>query len=214
MVYSRPQRCEIFGHRFCARQASFQYLKLIAQAVDSLGYQGALVPTGTNCEDSWVIASSLAAVTEQMKYIVAVRPGLMSPSAAARMAASLDRISGGRLVINVVGGGDPVELAGDGVFFSHGERYELMDDFLKVWKVLVNGQSCSFEGKFFKIEKGQLLFPCVQDPMPHLFMGASSPASIKIAVDHIDTVLTWGEPPAQVEEKLIKLRAAANDADK
>ncbi|MEM1362326.1 MAG: FMNH2-dependent alkanesulfonate monooxygenase [Pseudomonadota bacterium] len=192
-----------------ARPATFEYLKQVAQAVDQLDYQGALVPTGTNCEDSWVIASSLAALTQQMKFIVAVRPGLMSPSAAARMSASFDRMTGGRLIVNVVGGGDPVELAGDGVFLSHSERYELMSDFLTVWKALVKGEECTFEGKFFKIDRGRLLFPCVQDPMPRLFMGASSKSSIQVAIDNIDTVLTWGEPPHQVDEKLSNLRNAA-----
>ncbi|MEM6891174.1 MAG: FMNH2-dependent alkanesulfonate monooxygenase [Pseudomonadota bacterium] len=200
------------GTEIGARPATLDYLKQVAQAVDQLDYQGALVPTGTNCEDSWVIASALSSMTAQMKFIVAVRPGLMSPSVAARMASSFDRMTGGRLIVNVVGGGDPVELAGDGVFLSHGERYELMQDFLTVWKPLVQGESLSFEGKFFKIEGGQNLFPCVQQPAPPLFMGASSPASIKVAVDHIHTVLTWGEPPKQVQDKLSKIRAAAEAA--
>lgn len=140
------------GTEVGTRFASFDYLKQIAQAVDGLGYQGALVPTGTNCEDSWVIASGLAAVTTRMKFIVAVRPGLVGPSAAARMAASLDRMSDGRLIINVVGGGDPIELAGDGVFLEHSERYALMGEFLSVWKPLVAGEVCNFDGKYFKLE--------------------------------------------------------------
>lgn len=87
-------------------------MKQLAQAVDHLGYEGALLPTGRSCEDAWVVASSLLSVTQRMRFLVAVRPGLMSPSAAARMAATFDRLSGGRLLINVVTGGDPVELAG------------------------------------------------------------------------------------------------------
>src|SRR5690606_19280026 len=117
-----------------ARAVDADYMQQIAAAADRLGYEGVLIPTGTSCEDPWVVASSLAPVTRRLKFLVAVRPGLMSPTLAARMAASLDRISGGRLLINVVAGGDPVELAGDGLFLGHTERYELTSEFLDIWR--------------------------------------------------------------------------------
>ena len=107
------------GSEVGSRVATFEYLRQVGQAVKSLGYEGVLVPTDTNCEDAWVIASLLAGLTARLKFIVAVRPGLMAPSTAARMAATFDRMSAGRLIVNVVGGGDPVELAGDGVFLEH-----------------------------------------------------------------------------------------------
>ncbi|KYC65399.1 Alkanesulfonate monooxygenase [Heyndrickxia coagulans] len=87
------------------RAVTYHYLKQVAQAVDQLGYTGALLPTGRSCEDAWVAASSLIPVTSKMKFLVAVRPGIMSPSQAARMAATFDRLSEGRLLINVVTGG-------------------------------------------------------------------------------------------------------------
>src|ERR1700739_4675605 len=87
------------------REVNFNYLRQIAQATDQLGYYGVLLPTGRSCEDSWVVASAVAPSTERLRYLVAVRPGLQSPSVAARMTATLDRISNGRLLINVVSGG-------------------------------------------------------------------------------------------------------------
>ena len=112
------------------REVNFNYLRQIAQAADQLGYFGVLLPTGRSCEDSWIVASSVAPFTERLRYLVAVRPGLQSPSVAARMTATLDRISDGRLLINVVTGGDPVENKGDGVFLIHDERYEVTREFL------------------------------------------------------------------------------------
>src|SRR5437879_11572746 len=106
------------------REVNFNYLRQIAQAADQLGYFGVLLPTGRSCEDSWVVASALASLTEQLRYLVAVRPGLQSPTVAARMTATLDRLSGGRLLINVVTGGDPAENKGDGIFMSPDERHE------------------------------------------------------------------------------------------
>ncbi len=186
------------------RPVTFPYLKQIAQAVDNLGYYGALLPTGVSCEDSWVTASSLMPVTERMKFLVAVRPGLLSPSVAARMAATLDRMSNGRLLINVVTGGDPVELAGDGLHLPHDKRYELTDEFLEVWREVMSGEAINFKGNHYHFEQSRIAFPPIQKPYPPLYIGGSSDAAIGVTAKHIDVFLTWGEPPAQVAEKLIK----------
>src|SRR5437016_1032790 len=118
------------------RAVDLNYLRQVAQAADALGYFGVLLPTGKSCEDSWIIASSVAPFTERLRYLVAVRPGLQSPSVAARMTATLDRISNGRLLINVVTGGDPVENKGDGIFLSHDERYAVTREFLNIYSDL------------------------------------------------------------------------------
>ncbi|WP_445250125.1 FMNH2-dependent alkanesulfonate monooxygenase [Microcoleus sp. OTE_8_concoct_300] len=199
------------------RSCSFSYLKQIAQAVDRLGFTGALLPTGRSCEDAWVVASSLMAVTEQMRFLVAIRPGLMSPGVAARMAATFDRLSNGRLLINVVTGGDPIELAGDGVHLGHDARYELTDEFLTVWREMLeesnstNGreQEVNFSGEYLQIKGGKLLFPPVQTPHPPLWFGGSSPIAQQIAAKHIDVYLTWGEPPQQVAQKIEAVKKLA-----
>ncbi|MEH2234525.1 MAG: FMNH2-dependent alkanesulfonate monooxygenase [Nostoc sp.] len=191
------------------RAATYPYLRQIAQAVDHLGYTGALLPTGRSCEDAWIIASSLISVTQQMRFLVAIRPGLSSPGMAARMAATLDRVSNGRLLINVVTGGDPVELAGDGVHLSHTARYELTDEFLSIWRAIMTGEEANFSGEYFQIKGGKLLFPPVQTPYPPLWFGGSSPIAQQIAANHIDVYLTWGEPPQQVAEKINAVRKLA-----
>ncbi len=191
------------------RAINFPYLRQIAQAVDDLGYTGALLPTGRSCEDAWVVASTLASVTQKMRFLVAVRPGLMSPAVVARMAATFDRLSNGRLLINVVTGGDPVELAGDGVHLSHESRYELTDEFLTVWRAIASGEETNFNGEYFHIQGGKLLFPPVQAPYPPLWFGGSSAIAQKIAAKHVDSYLTWGEPPQQVAEKIDTVRRLA-----
>jgi alkanesulfonate monooxygenase SsuD/methylene tetrahydromethanopterin reductase-like flavin-dependent oxidoreductase (luciferase family) len=112
------------GTEVGARHITLGYLSQIARAADDLGYFGVLLPTGRSCEDSWVIASAMVPLTTNLRFLVAVRPGLSEPSMTARMAATLDRLSDGRVLINVVAGGDPVEMHGDGVWFDHGERYK------------------------------------------------------------------------------------------
>src|SRR6478672_10957568 len=93
-----------------ARTVDADYLRQVAVAADTLGYEGVLLPTGRSCEDAWVVASSLIAATKRLKFLVAIRPGLSSPGLSARMASTFDRLSGRRLLINVVTGGDQAEL--------------------------------------------------------------------------------------------------------
>ncbi|HVJ52944.1 MAG TPA: FMNH2-dependent alkanesulfonate monooxygenase [Aliidongia sp.] len=191
------------------RAVTLPYLRQIAQAADQLGYEGVLLPTGRSCEDSWVVASALVPSTERLKFLVAVRPGLQSPTVAARMAATLDRLSEGRLLINVVTGGDPVELEGDGIFLDHDERYALTDEFLDIWRRLMRGETVDFIGRHLRVEGAKLLFPPVQQPYPPLYFGGSSGAGQEVAATHVEHYLTWGEPPEEVERKLDEVRARA-----
>lgn len=193
------------------RAVDLPYLQQVALAADNLGYYGVLIPTGKSCEDSWLVASALAPITKNLRYLVAVRPGLQPPSLAARMAATLDRLSGGRLLINVVTGGDPVENKGDGIFLSHAERYQVTREFLDVYSRLLKGEKVDFAGEHIRVEGAEILFPPVQENGPPLYFGGSSEAAIDVAASQIDTYLTWGEPVEQVAEKLAVVRQRAQE---
>lgn len=194
------------GHR----PADPGYLRDIAQAADRLGFGGALLPTGPNCLDGWTLASALAPQTKRLKFLVALRPGFLTPGLAARQAAALDRISDGRLLLNIVTGGSPKELAGDGLFLDHDERYVLTDEFLTIWRQLLQNGHIDFTGKHLSAREARLgYFDSVQRPYPPLWFGGSSPAGIQVAAEHVDTYLTWAEPPAMVKQKLDAARAAA-----
>lgn len=192
-----------------ARPVSLAYLKQVAQAADTLGYHGVLIPTGRSCEDSWVVASALAPLTERLRYLVAIRPGIISPTVSARMAATLDRISGGRLLINVVTGGDPDENRGDGLFLDHGQRYEATGEFLDIWRRVLQGEAVDYDGEHLRVKNAKALYPPVQRPYPPLYFGGSSEAAHALAAEQVDVYLTWGEPPAAVAEKIADVRARA-----
>ncbi|GAA6120824.1 FMNH2-dependent alkanesulfonate monooxygenase [Acidovorax sp. FG27] len=195
------------------RALSFDYLKQVAVAADSLGYEGVLIPTGRSCEDPWVIASSLIGATQRLKFLVAVRPGLHQPSLAARMAASFDRLSGGRLLINLVTGGDRVELEGDGVFLDHARRYEQAAEFLRIWREILarshEGGTLDFDGEHLSVKGAKLLFPPLQKPYPPVYFGGSSEPAHALAAEQVDAYLTWGEPPAEVARKVADVRERA-----
>ncbi|PIF36843.1 alkanesulfonate monooxygenase [Delftia sp. 60] len=196
-----------------ARPLSHDYVKQVAIAADSLGYEGVLIPTGRSCEDPWVVASSLIPVTKRLKFLVAVRPGLHQPSLAARMAASFDRLSGGRLLINLVTGGDRAELEGDGVFLDHAQRYEQSAEFIRIWREILErsheGGTLDYEGEHLSVKGAKLLFPPLQKPYPPVYFGGSSEAAHDLAAEQVDAYLTWGEPPVEVAKKIADVREKA-----
>ena len=196
-----------------ARAVDLPYLQQIAGAADHLGYEGVLIPTGRSCEDPWVIASSLIGATKKLKFLVAVRPGLHQPSLAARMAATFDRLSGGRLLVNLVTGGDQAELEGDGVYLDHAARYEQSAEFIRIWREIIARShetgTYDYEGKHLSVKGARLLFPPVQKPHPPVWFGGSSAAAHDLAAEQVDAYLTWGEPPAEVSKKIADVRARA-----
>jgi alkanesulfonate monooxygenase len=190
-----------------ARPTSLDYLSQVARAIDSLGYSGALLPIGRTCEDAWVAASALISATRRMKFIIALRPGAVSPTLAARMSATFARLSGGRLAINAVSGADRRELAGDGVFLEHDQRYELTDEFLDVWHRLIRNEKVTFAGKHVKIDEGSLMFQA--ETPPPVYFGGSSEAALSVAARHADVYLSFGEPLEQAREKIDRVRQLA-----
>ena len=191
------------------REAGPAYLRQIATAIDELGYYGALLPTGPGCLDAWVLASSFLTITERVKFLIAARPSVILPAVAAQMAATFDRISNGRLLINVVTGSSQDYLAKEGVFLEHDKRYEVTDEFLTIWRGLLGGKDVNFEGEHLQIKNGKSLFPPVQTPYPPLYFGGSSPAALRVAAKHVDVYLTWGEPPVLAAEKIAEVRRLA-----
>jgi len=192
------------------RPVEFGYMRDIAQAVDRLGFEGVLLPTGPSCFDGWTLTSALAPLTQRLKFLVALRPGIIAPGYAARQAAALDQVLDGRLLLNIVTGGNPGELAQDGVHLEHDQRYVQTEEFLTVWRAIAAGEPIDFKGKHFDVQSpGKLVHASVQTPHPPLYFGGSSDAGLEVAGKHVDYYLTWGEPPELVAEKFTAARAAA-----
>ncbi|MFF9375563.1 LLM class flavin-dependent oxidoreductase [Streptomyces griseoluteus] len=189
------------------RTPDIEYLAQIAKAAEQLGFEAVLTPTGTWCEDAWLTTVALAQHTERLKFLVAFRPGLLSPTLAAQMAATYQRLTRGRLLLNVVTGGDSAEQRRFGDHLDHDRRYERTDEFLSVVRGVWQGEPYDFHGAHYDVDGGLTSLP--PDPVPEIFFGGSSQAAGPVAARHADVYLTWGEPPAQVKEKIDWIRSLA-----
>ena len=134
---------------------------------------------------------------------------MINPVLAAQMAATYQRISGGRLMLNVVTGGEPREQARFGDTESKATRYARTEEFLSVLRGAWEQPPFDFEGQFFRAE-GALVAGGVE-PRPDIYFGGSSGPAGPVAAKHADVYLTWGEPPEQVAEKLEWMRSLARE---
>lgn len=191
------------------RKPSRRYLAEVARAADRLGFEGVLTPTGTWCEDAWLTASALLAETERLKFLVAFRPGLVPPTLAAQQAATLQRFSDGRVLLNVVSGSDDLEQRRFGDWLDHDERYSRTGEFLQIVTSVWRQESIDFKGKHYHVEDARVSE--APDPLPQIYFGGSSPPALAIAAEFVDVYLTWGEPPAAAAEKINKVRALAEE---
>ncbi|NEB82407.1 LLM class flavin-dependent oxidoreductase [Streptomyces sp. SID14478] len=192
------------------RAPDLDYLVQIAKAAEQLGFEAVLTPTGTWCEDAWLTTVALAQHTQRLKFLVAFRPGVISPVLAAQMASTYQRLTNGRLLLNVVTGGDSTEQRRYGDHLDHDRRYARTDEFLSVVRGVWGGTAGApydFGGTHYQVDDSFTALP--PDPLPQIFFGGSSAAAGPVAARHSDVYLTWGEPPQQVKEKIDWIRELA-----
>ena len=189
------------------REPSLAYLAQVAQAADALGYEALLTPCGTMCEDAWLATASLLAVTNRVKFLVAFRPALLTPTLAAQMASTYQRLSGGRLLVNIVTGAEDAELARFGVFADKDTRYEQTGEFLEVLRGAWSGEPYDHDGQHYRTVGATTR--ARPTPVPPIYFGGASPAAEAVAARHVDVYLTWGEPPEMVTERLDRMRSLA-----
>ncbi len=189
------------------RDASIDYLASIVRAAETFGFTGALIPTGAWCEDAFITAALLARETTSLAFLVAFRPGLVSPTLSAQMAATFSRHAPGRILLNVVVGGEAHEQRAFGDHLDKDGRYARADEFLDVVRRLWDGQTVTLDGEHIRVEDATI--PTLPNPLPPLYFGGSSAAAGPVAARHANVYLTWGEPPAAVAEKIAWIRRLA-----
>jgi alkanesulfonate monooxygenase len=189
------------------REPTLDYLAEVASAAEQAGFTGALTPVGAGCEEALVTCAALAQRVDRLRFLVAFRPTLVLPTVLAQQAATFQRMSGGRLDMNIVTGGDPVEQRAYGDRSDHATRYARTDEFLTVLSQLWSGEPFTYRGEHIHVEDARLVHPPEQRPT--IYFGGASPAGEAVAAKHADVYLAWGEPVDAVAERIARVRRLA-----
>lgn len=190
-----------------SRPGNVTYLTQVARAAEDNGFEAALAPSGAWCSEAWLSTAMLSRTSDRLRFIVSCRPGLMAPYLVAQMASTFQNLSAGRLLLNVVAGGEPHEQRMYGDFSDRVGRYARSDEFLEVVRRLWDGETVDFDGKHLAVAGAAL--DQIPDPVPAIYCGGSSWAAGRVAARHADVYLSWGEPPHAVAEKIAWIRALA-----
>ncbi|GIF68282.1 alkanesulfonate monooxygenase [Asanoa ishikariensis] len=190
-----------------ARAATLGYLTQVARAAEDSGFGALLTPVGAGCPDPLVVCTALAQHTQRIKLLVAFRPGFTLPTVFAQQTQAFQALTGDRLLLNAVTGGDPQEQRGYGDFLDHDARYARTAEYLRVLRGSWAGAPFDFAGTHYRVEGGGLEEPLAAQP--EIYFGGASPAAEKVAAAHADVYLMWGEPPAAIAARVDRIRAAA-----
>src|SRR5580698_7483228 len=199
------------GHRGDDVQGGWADLGLsteLAQVAEAHGWGGALLGTGWGRPDTFTVAAALAARTTTFQPLVAIRPGYWQPAHFASAAATLDHLSAGRLLVNIVSGQDNLAAYGDAEG-NQAERYARTREFLQLVRRLWTEENVTFRGEYFGVE-GSTVTPrpwgSADGRHPRLYFGGASAAAEQVAATEADVQLFWGEPLAGVAERIERLR--------
>ncbi|MEK6709190.1 MAG: LLM class flavin-dependent oxidoreductase [Nitrospinota bacterium] len=209
------------GRRFADHPPSYETFTRIARNAERAGFTTLLVPTSqmsghygaqAPAWDSIVNAAVAAPATKTIKLLLAVRMGVIDPAICARMLASLDELSGGRILLNIVTGGAP--LASYGEELDHDTRYERTGEYLQVLDGLWTREKFTFQGKYYRLKDASVYPRPVQKPRIPFFMAGASDAARRIAAERAEYSVFWGETPEQVRGEIQKVERMLEGTDR
>lgn len=186
------------------------WLRASMQAHEEAGFDRVLIGWYSNGPDGLQVAAHAAAYTSRLGFLVAHRPGFLSPTNAARAFATLDQLSRGRVAIHVISGGDDTDQQRDGDWVDKDARYARTDEYVSILKAIWTAETpVDHEGRFYRFRGAQTEVRCVQSPHIPVYFGGASEAAIEAAGKHADVYALWGETRAQVRDITARVRAAA-----
>jgi len=189
-------------------QSSAVFDEIVA-AVDEGGYKYLLMPVNATCWEATVVGSYYAARTKNVAPLIALRSGYCNPTLAAKMFATLDQMSGGRLCINLIAGISDDDTRADGIMDTKEVRYEKMDEEVEVMKKLwAASGAIDHQGKHYSVTQAIEPKP-LQRPHPPFFLGGGSEYALEISAKHSTVHLFWGDKPEVIAEKIGDIRERA-----
>jgi alkanesulfonate monooxygenase len=188
------------------------YLKKFARAYDDGGFDWTLVPYSSGAAESNQLAAAVLARTERLKVMLAHRPGVLHPTNAARAFATLDQLSGGRLGIHFIAGGNDTEQRREGDYLGKDERYERAGEYVEILKrSWASSEPFSHQGKHYRFENYSSSVLPIKRTLT-LSVGGSSDAAYRLGAEHGDVFGLWGEPLAETAQQIASVNAYADAA--
>lgn len=195
---------------------SLDYSAAIARSAEEGGWEGALIGAGWGRPDAFTVATALAARTTTFRPLVAVRPGYWSPAQFATAASTLDSLSQGRLLVNIVTGQDNPSAYGDAET-DQPTRYARTREFMQLVRRLWTEEHVTYEGEHYRVEDATITprpYAEGDRTRPTLYFGGASEAAERTGAAEADVQLFWGEPLDGIEERVERLRKLSADADR
>ncbi len=185
------------------------YLIRYARALDDAGFDYTLLPYHSSSFDPFTLGATVAAHTKRVRPIIALRPNTVYPTVAARALATLDQLSGGRVVVHFIAGGDDVEQAREGDFLNKEERYERLEEYIRILRrAWSSSEPFDFEGEHYRFKGFSNAVLPAKRRIP-VSVGGSSDAAYRVGGSLADIFGLWGEPLAETKEQIRKIHAAA-----
>jgi alkanesulfonate monooxygenase len=191
-------------------QPSAELFDRVILAAEAAGFEYFLVPVSTTCWEAWISSAMAVAKTKTIKALVAARPGYVSPVQLAKMAATFDRLSGGRLSINLIAGQSEIETQAEGIRLAKEDRYALMDEDVSIMKALWTAHGpVDFNGRFHTLKGARISPQTLQQPHPRFYLGGGSTDAWELSAKHSDIHLFWGDTPERIGENMATIRGMA-----
>ena len=187
-----------------------EMMEKIVLAAEDAGFEYILIPVVNHCWEAYVISAFLAGKTKTIKPLIAAKPGYINPVLMAKMMATFDRMTGGRLAINLIAGQAEADFEADGIRYSKEERYALMEEEVAIMKRLwASSGPIDFEGRFHTLRNCWIVPAIYQKPYPRFYLGGGSDQAADISARHSDVHLFWGDTPERIAENITDIRERA-----
>ena len=182
----------------------------VVLAAEAAGFEFFLVPVASACWEAWISSAMAVAKTKRIKALVAARPGYISPVQLAKMGATFDQLSGGRLAVNLIAGQSDIETEAEGIHLRKEDRYALMEEDVSIMKALWSASgSVDFAGRFHTLKGARISPRPLQQPYPRFYLGGGSADAWDVSAKHADIHLFWGDTPARIAETMATIRRMA-----
>ncbi|MGY2188886.1 LLM class flavin-dependent oxidoreductase [Pseudomonas sp. SDO5591_S426] len=188
---------------------SLEHFERVAIAAENAGFDYMLLPVSAICWDAWVVASYLAARTTRLKMLAALKPGYIHPVTQAKMIATFDQLSQGRIYLNLIAGVSDKDAYAEGQFVAKEDRYDQLLEEVELMKRLWTEQDVEHNGKYFQVHGPKIMPATVQQPHPPFFLGGGSDQAAEISAKHSSVHLFWGDYPERIAGQIIEMRARA-----